>query len=87
LGEFSPFYAIVHILWTVFEKYRNSPKIRATFSHGRSCVLVLTIEIGLGYVMGDFYTNSSGHLGRRFPAFIWKAVYVSKQLCYRTNPQ
>jgi hypothetical protein len=46
-----------------FEKYRNSPKIRATLSHRRSYVLILT-KIGLGYVLGDFSTNSSGHPGR-----------------------
>jgi hypothetical protein len=30
------------------------------FFPGKSCVLVLT-KIGLGYILGDFYTNSSGH--------------------------
>jgi hypothetical protein len=32
----------------------------ATFLHGQINVLILT-KIGLGYTLGDFFTNSSGH--------------------------
>jgi hypothetical protein len=33
------------------------------FFHGKSSVLSLTNN-GLGYILGEFYTNSSGHHAR-----------------------
>jgi hypothetical protein len=35
-------------------------KFLATFFHGKKFAL---IECGLGYILGDFFTNSSGHPG------------------------
>jgi hypothetical protein len=32
----------------------------ATFFHGTNTVLILA-KYGLGYILGDFFTNSSGH--------------------------
>jgi hypothetical protein len=31
-----------------------------TFFHGTSCVLIFTRNL-LGYILGDFFTNASGH--------------------------
>jgi hypothetical protein len=41
---------------------KSSPKFWATFFHGKSSTLVLT-KNGLGHILGDFLTNSSGHSG------------------------
>jgi hypothetical protein len=45
------------LLWIVFWR---GPNFRATFFHGKSCVLLLT-KGGLGYILGYFFTNLSGH--------------------------
>jgi hypothetical protein len=39
---------------------RNSLHLRATFFHGYGCALILT-KSGLGYILGVFFKNSSGH--------------------------
>jgi hypothetical protein len=38
----------------------SDEKILATFLHGTSYVLILSI-FELGYVLGDLFSNSSGH--------------------------
>jgi hypothetical protein len=46
-------------LWGSFLiKYISSPKFWATFIHGKSCVLIL--KNGLGPILGDLVTDSSG---------------------------
>jgi hypothetical protein len=41
--------------------FRNSANIYwAPFFHGKICALIFTRN-GLGYILGDFFTNSSGH--------------------------
>jgi hypothetical protein len=42
------------------KNYRSSPKFCATFFPSVEYVLILT-KYALGYIFGDFFTNSSGH--------------------------
>jgi hypothetical protein len=35
----------------------------AALSHGKSCALILA-KNGVGYILGEFFTNSSGHPAR-----------------------
>jgi hypothetical protein len=53
-----------------FGNYRSSPKTWATFCHCNSYVLSLT-KYGLGHIVGDFFTNSSGHPGPMTPINWW----------------
>jgi hypothetical protein len=50
-----------------FENYRSITKVDATLFHGKSSLLILT-ENGLGYNLGDFLKNSSGHPADVLPA-------------------
>jgi hypothetical protein len=43
-----------------FENYRSNPYFRFIFSVEKMYVLLLT-KNGLGYILGDFFTNSFGH--------------------------
>jgi hypothetical protein len=47
-------------LWVVFvgKNYGSSTNHWATFSPGKSCVLIFTRN-GLGYILGDFFTSAS----------------------------
>jgi hypothetical protein len=36
-------------------------KVLGYFTHGTSNVLIFYKKTGLGYILGDFFTNSSGH--------------------------
>jgi hypothetical protein len=40
-----------------------APMIWATFFNGNSSVLIIT-KNGLDYILGDFFTNASGHPDR-----------------------
>jgi hypothetical protein len=42
-----------------FENYRSSAHFWATFFHGTSYVLI----VAKSYILGDFFTSSSGHPG------------------------
>jgi hypothetical protein len=44
------------------ENYRNSPQFCATYFQSRDYVSILT-KNGLGYILGDYFTNSSGRPG------------------------
>jgi hypothetical protein len=50
-----------------FEKYRNNCRTSLhfwpTIFHGKSYVLILA-EKGPGYILGDYFKNSSGHPDR-----------------------
>jgi hypothetical protein len=48
------------ILGNYFENCLRSPHFCASFSPGIDYVLILT-KFGLGYILGHFFTNSSGH--------------------------
>jgi hypothetical protein len=48
------------LLGIFFEKYRSSPNLLATLPFGKIYALIVTNK-GLGYILGDFFTNSSGH--------------------------
>jgi hypothetical protein len=45
-----------------FENYRSSPHFCTTFSQSIDYVLILTNN-ALGYILGDFFINPSGHPG------------------------
>jgi hypothetical protein len=59
LGEFSPIGRLFPS-GSFFENYRNSTNNWATFFRYESCVLIFTRN-GMGYILGDFFTNVSGH--------------------------
>jgi hypothetical protein len=49
------------LLWVFFcENDRNSTNNWSTFFHCKSCPLIFK-KNGLGYILGDFFTNASGH--------------------------
>jgi hypothetical protein len=47
-------------LGSFLKNYRNSPPLWATFIHGFDNVFNVDKNV-LGYTLGDFFTNSSGH--------------------------
>jgi hypothetical protein len=61
LGEFSPV-GRLFTLNSFRENYRNSTNTLGYFFHGKICALIFTRN-GLGYILGDFFTNASGHPG------------------------
>jgi hypothetical protein len=44
----------------ILGNYRSSQIFRATIFSGKNYVLILTRN-GLGYILGNFFKNSSGH--------------------------
>jgi hypothetical protein len=62
LGESSPKFAQCFIAnfgkW--FEKYKSSAHLRGTFSPWYQLCIHFE-KNGLGYILGDFFINSSGH--------------------------
>jgi hypothetical protein len=59
LGEFWA-QSVIGFFVQVIENYRISPSVWATIFHGKFYVLILT-KNELGYILGDFFTVSSGH--------------------------
>jgi hypothetical protein len=57
-----------YFLWAFLEIFRSSANLLTTFSQSICSVFILT-KNGLGYILGDFFTNSSGHLDY-FPPFL-----------------
>jgi hypothetical protein len=65
-------------LW--FEYYiQKWSKFLTTFFRGTSCVLTLT-QKWLGYILGDFFTNSCGH-----PAYHLEIWRIKEQLIKRAQ--
>jgi hypothetical protein len=67
-----------------FFNYISGPNICAIFSHENCYVLILT-KSGLGYILGDFFINSSGHpaavaLSRTFKSTLFP-FFSSSCLC------
>jgi hypothetical protein len=48
------------LLWAIFLKISNNSKFEATVFHVKSHLSILT-KNGLGYFLGDYFANSSGH--------------------------
>jgi hypothetical protein len=44
-----------------FENNRSGAKITATCSHGIGCAALFLTKNGRGYILGDFFKNSSCH--------------------------
>jgi hypothetical protein len=64
-----------------FKNYRSSAHFWATFFHGTSHVSILTKKM-LGYILGDFFTNSSGHPGTNIVLLVYFISFESAQkLC------
>jgi hypothetical protein len=62
-GEFSPTYwAIFRLLGDCLLLAVFLKKLCATFPRGYNYVIIVT-KGGLGYILGDFFANSSGHSG------------------------
>jgi hypothetical protein len=84
LGEVSTigrlFSFVTFITLNYIQKY---PKFGATFLHNKYCVLILANN-GLGCILGDFFTNPSGHPVLQTPLsqggekwFHWFTDYIS----------
>jgi hypothetical protein len=61
LGEFSPIESLF-TLGSFVKNYRRSTNIWATYLNGKSYVLIIS-KNELGDILGDFFTNASGHPG------------------------
>jgi hypothetical protein len=46
-----------------FENHKSNPNFCAYFSEEEIISVLLLRKNGLGYILGDFFTNSSGHPG------------------------
>jgi hypothetical protein len=53
-----------------------APIIWDTFFHGKSCVLIV-VKNDLGYILCDFFSNSSGHPAYARPTSSFNCTYVS----------
>jgi hypothetical protein len=67
IGRIFAYWVIVYFR-QFYENYRNGSNLLDTFVHGKSyihkCILKYTYLLTknvLGYILGDFFTNSSGH--------------------------
>jgi hypothetical protein len=60
IGRIFAYWAIGHFL-----NYKRSPNFVTADFKCQSCVSILT-KNGLRYILGDFFTNSSGHPGWQF---------------------
>jgi hypothetical protein len=49
-----------YLLWVVLEITELAQSFGLFFSESASCVFILT-KNGLGYILGDFFINLSGH--------------------------
>jgi hypothetical protein len=78
-GEFYALWVIVYF-GQFFEKSRSRPNFGSTFLLGKSCVSMTKKEFG--NILGDCFTNSSGHLGREMDSFGqspgWPDEFVKK---------
>jgi hypothetical protein len=54
--------------WQFVKNYRRRPHCWATFFHGKGYALILTNK-ELGYILGDFVTNSSDHSVKRYHVY------------------
>jgi hypothetical protein len=59
IGRSFAYWVTVYIV-QFFENYRSCTNVWATFSHGTSPVVIL-IKNEFGYILGDSFTNPSGH--------------------------
>jgi hypothetical protein len=50
----------------VFENYRSSSTFGANVYNGKNRILILTKSV-LGYLLGDFFRDSSGHPATGLP--------------------
>jgi hypothetical protein len=78
LGEFSPI-GRLFTLGCFFENYKISLNYWVTFFHGETCALTLTTN-GLGYTLGDFFKNLSGHPACRLCCLHKQASSIAKFL-------
>jgi hypothetical protein len=67
LGKF--YRVIVDKLLALFH-YKSDPNFCAAFCHGKSYASILT-KTGLGYILGYFFTKSSGNPDCREIAVTW----------------
>jgi hypothetical protein len=60
------------------ENRKSSPYFCATFSLSTGlciCDILIVTKIGLGYILGNFFTNSSGHPGPKLCVTQWVNWY------------
>jgi hypothetical protein len=68
LGEFSPNGVVVYF-WQFFLITEAARHFELLFFHDISGAYFLT-KNGFGYILGHFFTNSSGHPDRRLPTYL-----------------
>jgi hypothetical protein len=59
-----------------FDNLQTIPNFGLLFFHGKSYALTLRTN-GLGYILGDFFTNSSGHTAARWYECVHCSAVVS----------
>jgi hypothetical protein len=60
IGRIFAFWVIAHF-WYLILNNRSSQNNLATFSHGKSYVLIQILKTGWAAFLGDFFTGASGH--------------------------
>jgi hypothetical protein len=83
LGEcllFVLFFVFLFIVCAIFWKYQKKPDLGGCFSRGKGHVLILT-NIGLGYILGFRFTNTSGHPG--WTLNLWAEAMAQLYVIYR----
>jgi hypothetical protein len=81
LGEFLPIGRLFN-LDSSFEKFRSSLNFWDNFVHGASYAMILT-KNALGYILGDFFANSSGHPAHRAVHTSEEAMHAAEQNGFR----
>jgi hypothetical protein len=74
IGRIFASWFTVFTLDSFCENYRSSTGNWATSLHGKIAVLIIA-KNGLGYILGDFFTNASGHPGP-CPQSLSSSTYV-----------
>jgi hypothetical protein len=52
---------VIFFYGQLFENFRGSLLFGAILSHGKSCALILAKKNCARFILGEFFTNSSGH--------------------------
>jgi hypothetical protein len=70
-------YWVIVFFGQLFEKYRSRLIFCATLSHEKSCALILA-EKCVGYILGESFTNLSGHSAKEDRHFLGQKKCFNK---------
>jgi hypothetical protein len=82
LGEFSFIGSPIDYFGQILKKFQMLPTIWDSFFRGQGCALFFD-KNALGYILVDFFTNSSGHPGlyQLLSPFCWFSAAAALHLC------